>query len=161
MDTPTLLFVSLVVIGFVLIAAEVFIPGGVIGIIGFLVIAGAAATGFVAFGPQGGTVAMASLVVSSGAFLVGWLYIFPKTPIGKSLTLSNNGVLQKANPDCSELLNQEGEAVSNLGPAGIARINNKRVDVVAESSWIDSGSTIKVVEVTGNRIVVRKTTTTS
>ena len=156
MDGLTLLFISLVVVGFLLIAAEVFIPGGIIGVIGFLVIVGAIVVGFQAFGAQGGTVAMASLIVASGTFMVGWLYIFPKTSIGKSLTLSKDFSTAKATPDESSLLEQEGEAVSNLGPAGIATIDGRRLDVMAESNWIESGSRIKVVEVTGNRIIVRQ-----
>ena len=153
---PTITFFCLVLIGFILIAAEVFVPGGVLGIIGFICIIGAIVFGFKAFGSYGGTIAMAILIVASGAFVVGWLYIFPRTAIGKSLTLSDNFSEAKANPDESDLLDKEGVATSNLGPAGIVEIDNQRLDVVAESSWIESGSKVRVIAVTGNRVVVRQ-----
>lgn len=158
MEPTAVLFASLVIIGFLLIAAEVFVPGGILGIIGFAVIGAAIVTGFLVFGSQKGTIVMALLIVASGGFMIGWLYIFPKTSIGKSLTLSKDFKEAKANPEKSELLNQEGIAVSNLGPSGIANIDNQRLDVIAENNWIDSGSNIKVVRVTGNRIIVRQIT---
>jgi membrane-bound serine protease (ClpP class) len=43
-----------------------------------------------------------------------------------------------------------------LRPAGLALLNGQRVDVVAESSWIQAGVRVKVIEVAGNRIVVRQ-----
>jgi membrane-bound serine protease (ClpP class) len=43
-----------------------------------------------------------------------------------------------------------------LRPAGVAVIDGQRLDVVAESGMIESGSPIKIVDVNENRLVVRK-----
>jgi len=40
--------------------------------------------------------------------------------------------------------------------AGVALIDGKRLDVVAESGMIESGTPIKVVSVHGNQLVVKK-----
>ena len=158
MDNLNFLFAALVIIGFILIAAEVFIPGGIVGALGFLCIIGAIVVGFKAFGKQNGLMVMAILLISSTGFLVAWLYLLPRTTIGKSVTLSDDTHEYKSAPDRSNLLDQEGEAVSNLGPSGVAQINNRREDVTAESSWIPSGSRIKVIKITGNRVIVRQIT---
>jgi membrane-bound serine protease (ClpP class) len=50
----------------------------------------------------------------------------------------------------------EGEAVSPLRPSGIAHLNGKRYDVVTQGEMIDRGSRVKVIEVSGNRIVVKR-----
>jgi membrane-bound serine protease (ClpP class) len=75
--------------------------------------------------------------------------------MGKKLTLDADGRQFKtaASPT---LLQQEGEALSPLRPAGLALLGGQRVDVVAESSWIPAGARIRVIEVAGNRIVVRQ-----
>jgi len=43
-----------------------------------------------------------------------------------------------------------------LRPSGMAVIDGKRLDVVAESGMIAAGSAIKVIAVEGTRVIVRK-----
>lgn len=57
----------------------------------------------------------------------------------------------------SSLLSQIGTAFSTLRPSGKAHINGKMVDVVSDGDFIDPGTPIQVVEVSGNRVVVRAT----
>jgi membrane-bound ClpP family serine protease len=77
--------------------------------------------------------------------------------MGRSLTLSNDGkAFKSASPEYLDLLNKEGIALSILRPAGIAKFNGKRVDVVADGSWIDRGKFIKVTRVEGVRILVKE-----
>jgi membrane-bound serine protease (ClpP class) len=54
------------------------------------------------------------------------------------------------------LLGQTGVTLSLLGFAGMARIGERRVDVVTEGEAIPPGVAVKVVEVDGNRVVVRR-----
>jgi membrane-bound serine protease (ClpP class) len=46
--------------------------------------------------------------------------------------------------------------MSPLRTAGIAEIEGERVDVVSDGEFIDSGATIVVTRIDGNRIVVRR-----
>ena len=55
-------------------------------------------------------------------------------------------------------LGQTGTAISPLRPAGIAEFDGARVDVVSDGGFVDAGSTIEVIRVDGNRIVVRRST---
>ncbi|MDA0282496.1 MAG: hypothetical protein O3B86_03990 [Planctomycetota bacterium] len=55
------------------------------------------------------------------------------------------------------LLSQTGTAFSTLRPSGKAHINGKLVDVVSAGDFIDSGTPVQVIEVSGNRVVVRAT----
>ncbi|MBM80364.1 MAG: hypothetical protein CMJ78_07195 [Planctomycetaceae bacterium] len=55
-----------------------------------------------------------------------------------------------------ELLDQQGTAATVLRPAGKATIGDRFVDVVSDGPFIKSGSTIEVVDVQGNKIVVRE-----
>ncbi len=49
-----------------------------------------------------------------------------------------------------------GTVVTDLRPAGTAVINNRRVDVVSRGEYLDKGTEIIVLEVEGNRVVVKQ-----
>jgi membrane-bound serine protease (ClpP class) len=52
------------------------------------------------------------------------------------------------------LQGERGVAVTDLRPAGTARIGDQLYDVTTESEYVTSGSAVRVVKVRGNRIVV-------
>jgi membrane-bound serine protease (ClpP class) len=54
------------------------------------------------------------------------------------------------------LLGQAGIAISLVGFAGMARIGGRRVDVVTMGEFIPPGVAVKVVEVDGHRVVVKR-----
>lgn len=56
----------------------------------------------------------------------------------------------------ASLIGATGLTVTPLHPAGIAKINGSRFDVVTSGGYIEAGIEISVVEAAGNRIVVRR-----
>jgi len=48
-----------------------------------------------------------------------------------------------------------GEVLSTLRPAGKARFGDAIVDVVAEAEFLEKGTSVEIVEIRGNRVVVR------
>ena len=54
------------------------------------------------------------------------------------------------------LVGHEGVAEAPLRPAGLARIDGRRVDVVTRGELIDPGERVRVLEVKGNRVVVAR-----
>ncbi len=54
------------------------------------------------------------------------------------------------------MLGKTGLAVGMLRPAGIAEMEGARVDVVSEGDYVEAGTSVRVVQVDGNRVVVRK-----
>lgn len=55
---------------------------------------------------------------------------------------------------------EEGEAFGDLRPSGVALLNGRKVDVVAQGQYVEQGARIVVIEVAGNRCVVREVTKT-
>lgn len=144
--------IVLAIVGFLLIAAEVFVPGMVLGVLGGLCLAAMVALCYMTYGPLFGTLAFAALAVLLIAGFFLWINLFPSTPIGKKM------MLKKALPSSiplQTLLGATGEAVTPLRPAGTAVIEGRRVDVVAESGLIEPGQKIEVVLQEGMRVVVR------
>ena len=51
---------------------------------------------------------------------------------------------------------ETGLADSPLRPAGVARFGDRFLDVVADGSYVEKGSSIRIIQISGNRIVVRE-----
>jgi len=155
--TPEYLLIVLAMAGFLLLMAEIFVPGMVLGIIGLACLAGSILIGYTQYGALGGSILAAgiSFVVLVG--FVVWMSMFQKTGIGRRLML--NSSLQQGDslveePDAG-LLGKQGVAITPLRPAGTAELEGKKVDVFAESNLIEAGTPILVVEHEGVRVVVR------
>jgi membrane-bound serine protease (ClpP class) len=60
-------------------------------------------------------------------------------------------------PSRGTLVGHEGVALSDLRPAGVARIDGHRIDVVTEGEWLAAGDAVQVIADEGYRRVVRRT----
>ncbi|MCK5850671.1 MAG: hypothetical protein KAH23_07115 [Kiritimatiellae bacterium] len=151
------LFFILLVSGLMLVGAEVFIPGGILGALGGFALFGAIIAGFTAFGSTAGVYIACGIFMLVGLVVFLWIKVFPKTGIGKAMTVSRDlSDAEGTEPGLDQLLNRKGEAISDLRPAGFARIDGRRVDVITSGGMIDKGSSIRVVEIEGNRVVVKQ-----
>jgi membrane-bound serine protease (ClpP class) len=154
-DGPALIF-ALVVVGFLLIAAEVFLPGLILGTIGLLCLAASVALVFVEYGTSAGVLAAFVIgAVTFTGFLV-WLNIFPRTFVGRRLLLHTRQPADRTAGEHRTLIGLTGEALTPLRPSGTARLGGKRVDVTAVGEFLDPGTTIEVVAADGMRVAVRR-----
>ena len=69
--------VVLIIVGFLMLAAEVFVPGMVLGLLGGLCLAGAVAVAFIYYGPLTGSVVFATVCVLTLSGFIAWLAMFP------------------------------------------------------------------------------------
>jgi len=67
-----------------------------------------------------------------------------------SMTVSPEAAGQKLK------VGDRGRVVGTLRPAGKARFDEAVADVVCEAEFIDTGTQIEIIEIRGNRVVVRK-----
>jgi len=153
------LVIVLFLAGLIAILCEIFIPGGILGIIGVLLILASVISAFKYFGADGGIV---MLVIAAVIAPLTWFFglsMFPKSPIGKYLTLRMSAKPEEGyrplDFELQELVGAEGVAVTTLRPSGIAEINKKRYQVVTQGEIIDRETKIKVIKVEENEIVVR------
>ena len=58
--------------------------------------------------------------------------------------------------DFHELVGSQGTTTTQLTPGGKARFGDLLVDVIADGEVIDRGATIEVVDVRGNRVLVKE-----
>jgi len=148
-DMTYLGIVLLYVLGIGLVLAEALLPGAVLGVIGFGCVLTAV---WLAFGLSGGfgwTLIIITVVLIP--FLIWlWLLIFKR-----AMMMRARGKGSSAMVELKELVGKDGVAMTQLRPAGMARFEGKKVDVVSEGAVIEKGARVKVIEVEANRVVVR------
>lgn len=147
---------GLLVLGMVFIFLEVMFPSA--GILTVLAVASLVGGGWLAATGEGllGYV-ITCLVLLPGTFALA-VRVFPRTPWGRRFILAGPTFAKDedraAVEHLEELVGQKGMATSPLRPSGVARIGDRRVDVVTRGEMIPSGTPVYVREVIGNRIVV-------
>ena len=153
------LYVTCLLLGIILLGAEIYVPGGVLGVMGAIFLVAAIIIGYrvEVFHPHGGTIsAIIILLAGTGGFLF-WLHFFPRSSVGRRLSLQDDGKSFRGdNLHLSSLMNAEGVTLTTLRPAGEAKLGDERVDVVADGSFIEKGARVRVINVSGNRVVVRE-----
>lgn len=153
--------------GVVLLGVEAFVLPG-FGIAGIAGIAAIGSSVFFSLLPRFATSADVSAaagilsVAGIAVVLIAWALIrhlpgsgrFARSGLLLSDSTSREGGYSSASVR-SELVGASGIAVTDLRPAGVARIGEERIDVVAESEFIESGTPVRVVRAEGYRHVVR------
>jgi len=144
--------------GLLFLILEVFFPsGGLLGI-GAAVCLGSGAWTAYTHGDFSALMAYgASVVILAPITILLGFKILPHTPFAKVIMLTPDPGKQVATERGLEtLLGQHGEALTDLRPSGIAMIGDRRVDVVTRGIHLESGDSICVVKVEGNRVVVEE-----
>lgn len=161
--SPPFWYAALLASGLLLILAEVFIPGGVAGVIGGLALLAAMGIGLATFPAPWGFISAVSIVVFGGIGFLLWVQLFPRSKTGKRITLQTDGASYKsAAPPAHELIGETGEAVTALRPGGIALIAGKRRDVLADGGeWIAAGAAVRVHAIRDGNLIVRDANTSA
>ena len=156
MENIPVIITVLALLGGILIFAEFFVPGGVMGVIGAVCLVVMVALVFGNYGAFWGSVALGGAAITGILYMVLFLLIFPKTYMARRLALHSEVQGKSVDvPDSVAWVGQHGEAATPLRPAGKAIFGTERMEVEAESGLIPSGHKVQVVRVAGSRLIVR------
>lgn len=143
-------------IGIVMIMAELILPGLVCGILGTASLVASCAIAISWRPDLAVPIIMAEALSAIVCVIVGF-YMFPKTPFGRAMihskTLSPESGWVSDESD-ETLVGALGEVYTALRPAGSIMVRGKRITAVSNGEFIDAGIAVRVIEVSGNRIVV-------
>jgi len=161
LSETTKLVVSLVLfaVGLGLVGVEVFVPsGGAISVAAAALIIISVIFGFSYSAVLGLILVLCALVAVP--LLVWYLFkVLPHTGIGKQLILNgpsdHEEVATAQERQLRHLVGKSGVVVGRLRPVGIALIDGRRYQVVSEGVMVEEGTKVRVVDVSGNRILVR------
>lgn len=153
-----LLQAVLLTLGLLFLLAEIFIPGfgiaGIAGIVLFIVGIILTANTFIE-----ALVMFLILLLILAVVIILVVRSASKGKLSKTLILNDSLSREKGFSGVEDMKvfeGKEGVAISMLRPAGIGSFDGVRLDVVAEGSFIEEGTKIKISEVEGRRIVVQK-----
>ncbi|ACL20923.1 protein of unknown function DUF107 [Desulfitobacterium hafniense DCB-2] len=150
--------VALVILGLSFLFLEIFIPGGILGIAGLVLLS--AGIFLTAESALHGVAYVCTMLLILG-ILVALSFRFPRTRrfwqrFSLNAKQSNREGYVAPTVDLESYVGCEGVAISPLRPAGTADFDGKRLDVVTEGGFIDTHSRVKVIAVEGTRVVVRQ-----
>ena len=153
--------IALIIVGVLLIIAEVYlIPGlNVIGVLGALMMLAAVTMAFLQAGALGGFMAMGGAsVLTGGAFWWLWRSGAWNRFILSSSLKPDDKLVARESEQRARYLGKKGVAVTPLRPTGVAEIEGERIEVVTEGDFISAGSNIKVVAMDRRKYFVRLVT---
>lgn len=156
MNTAMQIFAITLSLGLALVGAEIFLPGAVLGIVGGLCLTAAVVAGFYAF-PGAGLYIAAAIALLLGLAVYAWLRFFPKSRIGRSMTVEQDLAHSRAtDPALRSLIGKTGTTLSELRPSGYAIINGQRQDVITEGAMIPKATPVRVIRTQFNSLVVER-----
>ncbi len=141
--------------GVVVIIAEIILPSG-----GILSVIAAGLFGYSlyhVFSRMSVEVGMAFVIADLILIptLIYWgLRFMAKSPVTLHQTLSREDGAIAQSSDQMAYVGRTGTAITDLRPSGVAMIDQDRLDVVTQGEYIDKQTTIVVIAVRGNQIVV-------
>jgi membrane-bound ClpP family serine protease len=153
--------IILLVVGLIILVIEMFVPSG--GLLA--VLAGGALLGSLglAFSQGLGTgVIFLAVVVATVPSIVGaGMHYWPNTRLGRKL------ILQPPNADdvdpttdrdraLRQLVGQVGRTLTPHLPSGITELAGRRVDTIDVGMGLEAGTLVRIVDVQGHRVMVRK-----
>lgn len=150
--------IVLLVLGIILVIAEFFVPGGIVGILGM----GCVVASLFMSGQDIGQMSM-SIGIAFLISLIASVILFRTIGMEKGVfrhiilkdkTSTELGYVSTVNR--LELIGLEGTTLTPLRPSGSARFDDERLDVVSEGRFIQQKHPIKIIKVEGSRIVVRE-----
>ncbi|MDA0378006.1 MAG: hypothetical protein O3C45_02490 [Bacteroidetes bacterium] len=150
--------IALIILGVLLIIAEVYlIPGlNVVGIVGALLMLAAVVLAFIEAGMVGGMLTMLSAIGLTGGSL-WWVWksgAWDRFVLSSSLR-TDERLLAREGEARSRYLGKAGVALTPLRPTGVAEIEGERIEVVTEGDFISAGSRVKVVAMDRRKYFVR------
>ena len=148
-----LLIISLIVFGLLAVVLDfLFIPGGVVAIIGALMEIAGVSLAYAGHGSVAGTITLVITLAVSALVIV--LSLNSKT--WKKCALDTS-IESKANDFNAQNVHvgAEGMTISRLAPSGKAIFNGETVEVASEHGLIDENREVVVVKVEGNKIFVK------
>lgn len=150
--------ILLFLIGVLLLAGEVFVPGAILGIIGGICMLIGCILSFSQFGSGGGTL----VTIGAGALLGLTLYLelvwLPKTRFGRKLIVQSTvgATSQPPLADKAAIVGKTAESITPLVPSGYVLVEGRRYEAFSQSGHVSKGVQLQVVGLDNFRLIVTK-----
>lgn len=149
-----ILVIGIILIGFLFILAEVlFVPGGLLGAIGGIVLLYGIYLPYSVGETTGGHITLAATLV----LLTLSLFMAIRSQTWKKIQLDRVIDSNVKNNDIDKLsVGDQGIAISRLNPMGTARFDKHSVEVSSFDNFTDEGKKVEIIKIEKNKIIVKQ-----
>lgn len=151
------LIILLFSIGLLLLALEVMIPGGILGIAGGILLFTGCILSFVTLGTGEGLLAIALTVLAGSLLFYIQFKILPKTRMGKRFFLDDeiSGSSSEFKTNARDLIGKTATSVTVLSPSGFVTIDGKQYDAFSQSGQIPKNTELEVISANSFQLTVK------
>lgn len=148
--------IILFIIGALLLAAEVLLPGAIAGILGGLALLVGSILSFGEFGFTGGVAASGAALALVALMLYLELVVLPKTAVGRKMVVEAtvDATSQPPLATLAAVLDQPAEALTPLAPSGYVLVAGHRYEAFCRSGHAAKGAVLRVVGLDNFRLIV-------
>ncbi len=142
--------------GTLLLAAEVFLPGAVAGIMGALALLAGSILAFREFGFAGGLAASAAAVGLLALMLYVELVVLPKSSFGRRLVVhaTVDATSQPPPATLEAVIDKPAKALTTLAPSGYVLVDGRRYEAFCRSGHAVKGASLRVIGMDNFRLIV-------
>ena len=150
------LIAGLIITAFILFFFEIFVPGGVLAVLGGIMLLAASALAYTELGFIPAVIILiGGLLGAIGMFFLEIRFI-SRTPFGRQLSLQSS-ITATLNPkDEDKLAGMEGATLTILAPSGKVEINGKTYTASAQDGYLDKGVPVRVVRSETFKLIVER-----
>jgi len=151
------LIIILFAIGIFLLAAEVMIPGGILGVAGGVLLFAGCVLSFVILGTTEGIIAIGVTLLAAIIVFYIQFKVLPNTRAGKRFFLEKqiSGTSTSLGDEARDLIGKTATSVTVLSPSGYVTVDGKRLEAYSQSGHIAPGTELIVTEANHFQIIVR------
>lgn len=142
--------------GALLLAAEIFLPGGIAGLLGVIALLGGAFLCFSLYGFAVGATATVLALFLAGLLAYAELVWLPRSRLGRGLVVEST-VHSQSQPlpaDPALVVGRQGIAVTILAPSGVIEVDGRRYEAFSQSGHVARGASVTVLAVETFRLIV-------
>jgi len=149
-----ILVIGIIAIGFLFILAEVlFVPGGVLGVLGAMVLLYGIYLPYSVGENTGGHITLFATLI----LLTVSLFMAIRSKTWKKIQLDKVMDSKVKNFEENDLnIGDVGFATSRLNPMGTVRFGNKYVEVSTINNFTDEGENVEIIKIEKNKIIVKQ-----
>ena len=158
--TATWVGIALFLAGIALMVFEAHLPGHGLAVLGGLVLVFLGMYYALGGAQTGALYSAAAALLTTIALIAAFFIYLPRSPVWKKIGQPMRQTAAAgyvSSDDYTGFLGHIGTAATGLRPSGTAEIEGIRLAVVSEGEFIPAGTSVQVVLVQGNRVVVRET----
>lgn len=151
------LIILLFSIGLVLLALEVIIPGGILGITGGILLFTGCVLSFVILGTTEGLIAIGITIIAGTLLFYIQFKILPNTRIGKRFFLKReiSGSANSLEENTRDLIGKTATSVTVLSPSGYVLVDGNSYEAVSQSGQIPINTELLITAANSFQLTVK------